>query len=185
MSRSRLEGDRRGGGNAGFSLIEMVLAVAILTFLSGMIFLGTGSFRRKETDRFSRELCNQIRLTRTVAMSKTGYWRLCLYLKDGDYYCVQERGTKEAGGEIVWEAKSDTAGLGHEGAVTYTRTDNQDTDQTQETKAGEDSGELIAAWRFDRDTGSCIKGAGTLELVGQGKTKTITVYRENGYCIED
>ena len=49
--------------------------------------------------------------------------------------------------------------------------------------AEEDSkGTLIHVWRFDRDTGSCIEGAGTLAVTGAGKTQYLTVYRENGRC---
>lgn len=43
-----------------------------------------------------------------------------------------------------------------------------------------EKGKLIHAWRFDRDTGSCMEGAGTLKVTGVGRTRTITVYKENG-----
>lgn len=175
--------------NAGFSLIEMLITVAILSVLIGLVFLGTGLSRRKETDRFSRELCNQIRLTRTVAMSKSGYWRLCLYLNDGDYYCVQEKGTKDETGVLSWEARSERITLGHEGGVTYTyykeagEAAGLEDSYPEVTESG-DSGQRICEWRFDRDTGACVKGAGILEIAGPGKTKNLTVYRENGYCQE-
>ena len=42
--------------NSGFSLIELIIAMTILLVLSGMIFLGSDSARRKETEKYAAAL---------------------------------------------------------------------------------------------------------------------------------
>lgn len=166
-------------GNKGFSLIELIIATAILLILSGILVIGINSSRKKETDKYVNELANQIRLTQTTAMSKAGKWRLALYLRDGDYYCVRELGKEEGDNadSLSWEAESEAVKLGHAGALNY----------QEDSKGGggaspDGAEELIHVWRFNRDTGSCIEGAGTLTVTGISRTKYITVYRENGRC---
>ena len=46
--------------NSGFSLIELIIAMTILLVLSGMIFLGSDSARRKETEKYAAALGNEI-----------------------------------------------------------------------------------------------------------------------------
>ena len=78
--------------------------------------------------------------------------------------------------------------LGHAGAVDYEWVSGSgDPDGEGNVSDGAGTGEgslekgkLIHAWRFDRDTGSCMEGAGTLKVTGVGRTRTITVYKENG-----
>ena len=76
--------------NSGFSLIELIIAMTILLVLSGMIFLGSDSARRKETEKYAAALGNEILMARTASMSKAGKWRLGLYLKEKEYYCILE-----------------------------------------------------------------------------------------------
>lgn len=167
--------------NGGFSLIELIIAMTILLVLSGMLFLGTNSAKRKETEKYANALSNQINLSKTSAMSKSGKWRLSLYLKDKDYYCVHEiekRKTDED--DTYWEIQSEKVTLGRSGVMKYELLSGE----SGEGSGTEDvaKGTLLHVWRFDRDTGSCIEGAGTLAISGAGKTRYLTVYRENGRC---
>lgn len=195
--------------NSGFSLIELIIAISILMILSGLVFLGINMAKRKSTDKSARELCNQIQLLRTVSMAQAGEWRLCLYEKDREYYCIQERLT-EVGNGFAWEAASEKTKLGHKGTVFYELTQDMDHDaeksgtqgdggqesgsqggeswvsSSQKGKAqgngGQDGSGLVHSWKFDRDTGACIKGAGILEVSGSGRTMEVAVYPENGRC---
>lgn len=181
---------QRTAGN-GFSLIELLIAMSILMIFSGLFFLGINASRRKDTEKYAVELSNQIRLLRTVSMSKAGEWRLALYESDGEYRCVQERMMTAEDGSHSWTAASEMVKMGHKGAVIFKGA-------VYEEAAGEGTGEenapgnssendsgngtLIRSWRFDRDTGACIEGDGILEVSGPGKTMEIAVYRENGRC---
>lgn len=168
--------------NGGFSLIELIIAMTILLVLSGMLFLGTNSAKRKETEKYVNALSNQINLSKTSAMSKSGKWRLSLYLKDKDYYCVHEIEKRKSDDEedTYWEIQSEKVMLGRSGVMKYELLSGG---SGEGRGVEEDSkGTLIHVWRFDRDTGSCIEGAGTLAVTGAGKTQYLTVYRENGRC---
>ena len=94
--------------NSGFSLIELIIAMTILLVLSGMIFLGSDSARRKETEKYAAALGNEILMARTASMSKAGKWRLGLYLKEKEYYCILESEEKASGesGGVYWESRS-------------------------------------------------------------------------------
>lgn len=225
--------------NSGFSLIELIIAISILMILSGLVFLGINTAKRKSTDKSARELCNQIQLLHTVSMAQAGEWRLCLYEKDREYYCIQERLTEVSNG-FAWEAASEKTKLGHKGTVFYEMTQDMDhyagksgsqgdggqesgsqggeswesgsqegeswesgsqegeswvsgsqegeswVSSSQKGKAqgngGQDGSGLVHSWKFDRDTGACIKGAGILEVSGSGRTMEVAVYPENGRC---
>lgn len=164
--------------NSGFSLIELIIALSILMILSGIVFLGINISKKKSTEKSARDLCNQIRLLRTVSMAKAGEWRLSLYEKNGEYYCVQERLTGEDEG-TTWEAASEETKLGHKGTVFYQLAQDMDVYTQEESREG---GGGIRTWRFNRDTGSCIQGAGIMEVSGTGRTMEVAVYPENGRC---
>ncbi len=168
--------------NGGFSLIELIIAMTILLVLSGMLFLGTNSAKRKETEKHVNSLSNQINLSKTSAMSKSGKWRLSLYLKDKDYYCVHEIEKRKADDEedTYWEIQSEKVMLGRSGVMKYELLSGESGEGSGTEDAAK--GTLLHVWRFDRDTGSCIEGAGTLAVSGAGKTRYLTVYRENGRC---
>lgn len=178
---------------AGFSLIEMLVAVSILMILSGLLFLGTNSARKKETEKYVNALSNQIRLLQTTSMSMSGKWRLGLYLKDKKYYCVleSEKNTGPESGRVIWEVRSEKTMLGRTGAVDYNLVsvesgegsgDGEAKQESAPHESDDEKGNLIHIWRFDSDTGSCIEGAGTMAVTGIDRTRYLTVYRENGRC---
>lgn len=159
---------------SGFSLIELIITISILIVLSGMTFLGINFSRGKELNQHTRELCRQIELIQTISMSRSGIWRLGLYEKDGDYYCVQERKNSSDGGG--WDRMSEPVDLGYKGAIHFPES------TPEEEESSLEHGRLIWEWRFDRDTGACTKGAGLMEISGVGRTQHLTVYLENGTC---
>lgn len=177
-----MNGGKEDKANGGFSLIELIIAMTILLVLSGMLFLGTNSARRKETEKYVNALSNQINLSKTTAMSKSGKWRLSLYLNDKDYYCVHETEKRKEDDEedTCWEIQSEKVMLGRSGTIKYELLSGESGEGSG--LADETKGTLIHVWRFDRDTGSCLEGAGILAVTGAGKTQYLTVYRENGRC---
>lgn len=190
----------RTNRNAGFSLIELLVAVTILFILSGLLFLGTNSARKKETEKYLNALSNQIRLLQTTSMSMSGKWRLGLYLKDKNYYCVLESEKKNGGStdRADWEIRSERTRLGHTGVVDYRKVSAESGESGEipgaadgesepspgpvQGVSGGEKGTLIHVWRFDSDTGSCIEGAGTLSVTGIDRPWYLTVYKENGRC---
>lgn len=172
----------RKKANAGFSLLELMVVIAVLAILSSLLLLAPGGFRRRETDKYTRELRNQLIQMQTISMSRTGEWRLALYMQDDSYYCVQEE-KEEAEEEAVvnWTARSGRIFLGYEGAMLYKKENGNDTGGEEAAETGEIP---LFVWSFDRDTGACMRGAGVYSVTGQGKTKKIKVYAQSGRCEE-
>lgn len=161
--------------NAGFSLIELIIVIAIMAVMSSALVLGPGVSRRKEVDRFAKELSNQIQQMQTLTMAKAGKWRLAFYENEDSYYCVQEK--KEINpetGTSTWTATSGQTKLGLAAAVSYRK------NGVETPEAPTDTPHFI--WRFNRDTGACIEGAGTYDIRGYNKVKQIKVYEGSGRC---
>ena len=156
--------------NKGFSLMELLAAVAVMGVAMGIFVIGPGVARRKEVDKFARILKDEIEHTQTVSMTREGQWQLTVYEEDGDMYCAQEHQ-----GERGWEQKLNKSFIGHSGALAYTKTEGLSSDDSS-------LGGLYRIYRFDRDTGECIMGSGTGEIKGPGKTVFVTVYEETGRC---
>lgn len=161
--------------NAGFSLIELIIVIALMAVMSGALFLHPGLSRRKEVDLFAKELCNQIRQMQTFTMAKAGKWRLALYENEGSYYCVQEKQEiNTETGTSTWAATSGQTKLGLTDAVSYRKNGINASEVPPDTP--------LFIWRFNRDTGACIEGAGTYEIRGYNKVKQIKVYEGSGRC---
>lgn len=173
--------------NTGFSLIELLIVIAVMAVLSGLIFVGPGMLRRKETDKYTRELCSQIREMQTLSMAKAGQWRLAFYGSGDKYYCVQERREPDGSGGFYWSAQSGQRELGLTAAMEYKRIKEDGSAPAPDSVgagANENGGTPDFWWCFNRDTGACTAGAGTYTISGAGKTNTIKVYRQSGRCEE-
>jgi prepilin-type N-terminal cleavage/methylation domain-containing protein len=170
--------------NRGFSLIELLIAIAILIVLTTAATIGIGISRRRDTERYAKALQNQIQLMQTVSMTKTGTRRLALYCKNKKYYCVQEIKTDGNAADgtpaVTWESIGSHTALGYDGAVTWMKK-NSSVDETTES-------EPVMVWQFSSDTGACISEAGsvvTKEIsvtAKNGYGYTIRLYGVNGYC---
>jgi type II secretory pathway pseudopilin PulG len=168
--------------NKGFSLLELLIALTILMIMTLVITIGIGMYRRRDAERYARALQNQIQMTQTVSMTKTGTWRLALYCKNKKYYCVQEV-KKDGNGssEMVWEQSGKKTELGFDGAVHWEKKN------SQSPASGADP-DLIMVWQFASDTGACVDENGNVITTAaditakNGSHYRITVYGVNGYC---
>jgi prepilin-type N-terminal cleavage/methylation domain-containing protein len=163
----------RNVDNAGFSLVELLIAITILVILISATTLGIGAAHRRDTERYAGALKNAIQLTQTTTMTKAGQWRLVLVLDNASsrYYCVQQH-REDSNSE--WQESGTRVDLGASGTVQWTS--GYAVPET-ETQAG-----LVHIWRFDPDTGACICGTERAQIQGPGRTWQVTVYRTNGYC---
>lgn len=170
----------------GFSLIELMIAVSVLAIMSSAFMLGIQSYRGRYTEKYIRELQNQIQLTQTIAMTKAGSWRLVL-CRDAQnrYYCIRQS-TGASGSSLQesdWKDFGSRVELGSSGAVTWqtvsSPTSEDETEQPAET-AG--CSTILWHWYFDSDTGACTTDAASLIITGAGRRYQLNVYPATGYC---
>jgi prepilin-type N-terminal cleavage/methylation domain-containing protein len=167
--------------NRGFSLVELLIAMTILMVLTMMVFIGIGTSRRRDAERYAKELQNQIQLTQTTALSRAGQWRIALYRDtSGRYYCVTQHsdaadGTQQ---EESWVDYGKRTELGREGAIHWA----PEAGGAGDAAAQQGADTRIWSCRFDSNTGERVAYDGTLLVSGAGTCYRITVYRENGYC---
>lgn len=170
--------------NKGFSLIELIIVMAVMAVLSGLLLLSPRVTKRKEIEKYTEQLCEQITMMQSLTMARVGQWRLSMYEAEGSYYCVQEKKYADSNpaGESTetwgWEPQSGEIDFGsgvlYEGAV-----------EGSTDYEGAGNGQTpVFVWRFDQDTGACIQGAGTYRISGFGRTKQIKVYAQSGRCEE-
>lgn len=166
--------------NRGFSLIELLIAMTILLIFTLTVGIGIGTAHRRDAERYAKELQNQIQMTQTDALSKTGQWRLALYQDStGRYYCTAQHSDSA---QLIpedesWMDYGKRTELGRSPAIVWKL--DSGTPQSAIAQAGST---LIWQCRFDPETGARISYDGALLVEGTGKTYKVTVYRENGYC---
>lgn len=168
--------------NEGFSLIELMIVMAVIAVLSGLLFLSPRITKRKEIDKYAAQLCDQITMMQSLTMARVGQWRFCMYEEEGRYYGVQEKKHMTLAGESAgtwdWVPQSGESDFGsgilYEGAV----------EDSTDYESSENGRTPVFVWRFNQDTGACIRGAGAYRISGFGKTKQIKVYAQSGRCEE-
>ena len=74
----------------GFSLIELVVAMAIMVILGGITMLGVNAYLSRNVDKYASELRNQVDLVRQLVQSRPGCCRLRLYEDAEGYHSVVE-----------------------------------------------------------------------------------------------
>jgi prepilin-type N-terminal cleavage/methylation domain-containing protein len=167
--------------NRGFSLIEIILALAIFVTMSSALMIGIGVYLNRNPKRYADALKDEINLARTTAMTKTGEWRLVLYrdTATSDCYSILETSADPGAENAAWTQYGNRVRMGSGGAVTWTGS--TPTGDTQ-AESGESGRQVIHIWTFDPDTGACTGGFGSITIRGSGADYKITVYETNGYC---
>ena len=158
--------------NRGFSLIELLVVVAIMAVLTGGFLVSPAVGRKKIVDTFAHELAGQIQYSKQLSMAREGQWQMTVFEKDGEYFCVHENKKSD-----TWSTWSNEEFLGYSGEILCEKT-------FQDGISGETGGEgeIYRIYRFDKNTGRCVAGAGTFTINGYGKQIGVTVYEETGRC---
>ncbi|SFR68426.1 prepilin-type N-terminal cleavage/methylation domain-containing protein [Anaeromicropila populeti] len=86
----------------GFSLIELIIVIAILAILSTGAVAGLSKIRYANTKKCANELNTLIEKGRMQAMSKAGTWYLYVYkTSDGVYYKITKETTTPTDGNLL------------------------------------------------------------------------------------
>lgn len=76
-------------GKKGFSLIEVIICLAIASILSVSAFSLAGYIKNADTKKCGKQLNQKIETARMTTMSKSGDWQFYIYKEsDGIYYCL-------------------------------------------------------------------------------------------------
>lgn len=72
--------------NDGFSLVELIIVVAIIAIMSTFAFYGLGYLSRADAKGCAQDINSTISSVKTTTMSKTQPLNMFLYCYDGNYY---------------------------------------------------------------------------------------------------
>ncbi|MBR4529499.1 MAG: prepilin-type N-terminal cleavage/methylation domain-containing protein [Lachnospiraceae bacterium] len=159
-------------GEAGFSLIELLVVISVIMTMTGITVMGMGSYRAKITERRTREIADELLLAQNSQQIRPGIFRARLMQEGHDWVIAVER-------TMDTEQKKDPA---------WSEFDRKSLGSSNSLRIMAANGKLLQSdstgtyheWRFDRETGACTGGAGEILLEGSGKTYRLTVFPVTG-----
>ena len=88
--------------DSGFSLIEMIVVIAILAIALGLSVSITGLIRSSKLSSMPEKLCSAIGELRVNTLSKADKYRLVIKKDSGDYIAVIQKEVT-TGGTTSWQ----------------------------------------------------------------------------------
>lgn len=187
--------------NKGYTLVEMIIVMAIIAILSGLSFITLGVINRAKCDTAADSINNQMAslLVKTKAISQAKNERLCMIIKkntscstgaqtnvgtysiilgtdsagDGTGFVEKEAGVTEATlAKVVEKIVYTEADSTQKSTCIGTSITNNNFDKAE---GGTLSGDIIAYIEFNKSNGSVVKGAGRYDLYYQNEI-IATVY---------
>lgn len=83
----------KGKKNGGFSLLEIIIVIAILTVMGGILLVTMGNIGRYKVQEYTEILDSFMKKTRTDALAKNNICGFCIYQKNECYY-IESYGEK-------------------------------------------------------------------------------------------
>ena len=88
--------------NGGFSLLELIVVIAIMAVLGGIVIGNSNYSKSAQVKKYTELTDGFMRKARTEIMSKNTVSGVCLYEKEGCYY-IESYKEKENGGTVTFE----------------------------------------------------------------------------------
>ena len=83
------EGVRMKKDNKGFSMVEMIIVIAIVGILAGTVVVLSGHIKYGNTKKVAAAIDTSISKLQAYAMSKSGKQYMYIYQSGGDYYTAK------------------------------------------------------------------------------------------------
>lgn len=156
----------------GFSLVELLVVLSIVMTMTGITVIGMGSYRGKITERQARTLSDELLFVQKAQQTKPGDFSVRL---------IQE--------EHVWIVQvMRSLETGKNGRQSFTEYERKELGSANSLKISDAEGRslrersdgVFGEWRFDRESGACTLGEGSLLFSGSGKTCRMTVFGPTG-----
>ncbi len=128
--------------NKGFSLVELIIIIAIMAVLTGSIITYVGILGSSQAKKCANELANHISQTKVCAMSRS-YASMTVYADGTGVYVKTVQGDTEK-----------TEKIGDKGVTVTWRNVRNDTNYNQTIGTTPDDGLTL---EFDRASGACVK----------------------------
>jgi prepilin-type N-terminal cleavage/methylation domain-containing protein len=94
--------------NKGFSLVELIVVIAIMGVFAGMLTIGFNVVTNQKSKTAAKELKTTLQTVRTTAMSKTGTYGCRIAQNDEGTLVVQRVTiTKDAGGNPIYNVSEE------------------------------------------------------------------------------
>lgn len=155
------------GKNQGFTLIELITVMAIITLVAGIGIVSVANLSYANTKKAAGAINSELEIIRLNSMAKTENYILYLYNRNGSLYKKVTIGTA-AEGDL-------TAGNGDKllesGRVYYTLTDG--------TRAELTEGKSLSFY-FDKSSGAFLSEVTALELKKGSHTSSLYLVKETG-----
>ncbi len=158
--------------DAGFSLVELLVVLSIIMTMTGITVMGMGSYRGKVTERQTRNLADTLLFVQNSQEAKPGVFRAELCQEEHIWVLIVRRTLNpEAHAGTIW-TDYERLELGSANSLKIT-------DGEGHSLQG-DSSDCYYHWTWDRESGACTEGAGSIILSGSGKSYRLTVHGPTG-----
>lgn len=141
--------------NGGFSLLELIVVIAIMAVLGGIVIGNSNYSKSAQVKKYTELTDGFMRKARTEIMSKNTVSGVCLYEKEGCYY-IESYKEKENGGTVTFETvKQEKLGKPHGVEISAAKQDGTG-EKTLRDNAGDSLSTFIRIG-YDRSTGAVSK----------------------------
>jgi prepilin-type N-terminal cleavage/methylation domain-containing protein len=162
--------------NRGFSLVEIVITIAIMAVLTGTVSYSLSLSSGKKAEECARKLASELQSMRTMSLGKNEVTGVLYYDSESDSYVLKQtvkKSSKDTDGTMTEAYVGD-------GSVDIYCYDNDDVEptSTDTDKTLKNSGAVT--FQFSRSTEALVSGTTNIKVSKANKTMYIKIEKLTG-----